>query len=257
MDFSNFAPHPSYQSQCFIVASVMEFVKIWSSRQGASLNFDCQDGAVTIQFKAKFCLGEVKQQPAPGQDNQTRKKPSPSKIRRNRRRAEEYFAKKHQASFAGNQREPGAGDDVVEEEDIPSSLPTEVTAAAVSVDSETSENEVDTDLVETSKSSPAEPDEELCFDNLVSSLVSEIQHEEVNDLDEASDGDEDSSLQDNQDFSCVSGERPAPPQLEPESVESVAGEDTSIKSQFNRERRDFLSKFANVQVRRGTKPVKM
>ena len=90
------------------------------------------------------------------------------------------------------------------------------------------------DLVETSKSSPADPEYEPGSSSLVSDLVSEIQQEEVNDVDEVSDDDQCSLQKYVQKFPNVLEqfnveEKPAPPQLKPEIVTSAVGEDIPIK----------------------------
>ena len=146
MDLSNFAPCPSYQSQCFIVASVMEFMKIWTSRQGGSLHFDCQDGAVTIQFKTNMKL-----EGSPTKSNQTpqsRKKPSPSKVRRNKRRAEEYLTRKNECGEPDRPSSSSQSD----EEDPPQPEPVPPNVSdfnQVEDDSvDTSESEIQVDNVE-------------------------------------------------------------------------------------------------------------
>ena len=56
----------------FIIGSVMEFLKIWESNQEATFRVDCKNGEASINFNAKF---------------QKQKSLSPSKRRRNERRA--------------------------------------------------------------------------------------------------------------------------------------------------------------------------
>ena len=65
-----------------VIGSLMEFLKIWQSNQTATLSVNCDKGEANISFNASF-------------KNQKVKNVSPSKQRRNLRRAEAF----HQRRF--------------------------------------------------------------------------------------------------------------------------------------------------------------
>ena len=87
------------QDKDFIVESVIKsFMQIWSNGRQAKVSLECKDGGAFMNFSVSLGTGEKKYSvppsPVPPSPRKSRTRSSPSKLRRNRARAQDYFERK-------------------------------------------------------------------------------------------------------------------------------------------------------------------
>ena len=87
------------QDEDLIVESVIKsFMQIWSNGRQAKVSLECKDGGAFMNFSVSLGTREKKYSvptsPVPPSPRKSRTRSSPSKLRRNRARAQDYFERK-------------------------------------------------------------------------------------------------------------------------------------------------------------------
>ena len=101
----------------FVSDTFTKFMELWKNGKEASLNINCKDGKAWIQISCFLGYQRNAKSFSPG--NPKRTKPSPSKLRRDRERAENFRLKKRQEASRLEQSNPSKGNTNHFEVEIP------------------------------------------------------------------------------------------------------------------------------------------